>query len=604
MCAGSIGRQAELQQKAGLTHRLASSITEHLQVLLAPGEEVLQRLTAKPYELYRVVPGYTLQQADDTARMLGFDPCHAERGAAYLQAALLNALNDSQTSLSWSQLQENALELLLGAPWAGWDRQQGLLAAAELLVKNERVVIEEKLPLGPQQQQQGHHHHHQQLQDQQRQDQQRQDQQQQELFEFKVVQSQWSDDASVYLWELHKAEQHTIDYFVAVNRRCCETLQQLQQRSDGQQQQIAVAAAGASQQQQQAPPVAAGAHTRAERRPSRRRRTEAAARAAETASSIPSAASATSLADDSSTTTTATSTTASSSSSGVLQLPLELDSAQLALFTELAAELSSELEKDVEFSEGQRVALALSQRLPVLALTGGPGCGKTLVSQAVARSWLPYGDKLCMAAPTGVLAYGMLVCQQGGARQRHRLCCSWQLTAQGGLCVCLESWRCVCVLIIHNAQHKTLPGGALTDCLRRRLLPPAAGRAAQRLQELSGDDMSASTIHRLLGYRNPGLQALNDAATKAVRESPELQQQQLSSAQDLDLGRCIEYSRSNPLPRGKYLVDEVSMMDMALAAALFNALRWVGLRGATCRGLEAGHRVHGVLHAGPCCCHH
>lgn len=114
------------------------------------------------------------------------------------------------------------------------------------------------------------------------------------------------------------------------------------------------------------------------------------------------------------------------------------------------------------------------------------------------------------------------------------------------------------------------------------LLLPAAGRAAQRLQELSGDDLSASTIHRLLGYRNPGLQALNDAATKAARESqsPSAElQQQLSSARDLDLGRFTEYNRSNPLPRGKYLVDEVSMMDMALAAALFNALRWVGLSG-------------------------
>lgn len=130
----------------------------------------------------------------------------------------------------------------------------------------------------------------------------------------------------------------------------------------------------------------------------------------------------------------------------------------------------------------------------------------------------------------------------------------------------------------------TLPGGALTGCLHRHPVLPAAGRAAQRLQELSGDDSSASTIHRLLGYRNPGLQALNDAATKAARESPELLQQQLSSARDLDLGSFTEYSRSNPLPRGKYLVDEVSMMDMALAAALFNALRWVGLRGATGQG--------------------
>jgi hypothetical protein len=43
---------------------------------------------------------------------------------------------------------------------------------------------------------------------------------------------------------------------------------------------------------------------------------------------------------------------------------------------------------------------------------------------------------------------------------------------------------------------------------------------------------------------------------------------------NLDLGSWCEFNSENPLPDGNYLVDEVSMMDLALGAALFNALRW------------------------------
>jgi ATP-dependent exoDNAse (exonuclease V) alpha subunit len=42
---------------------------------------------------------------------------------------------------------------------------------------------------------------------------------------------------------------------------------------------------------------------------------------------------------------------------------------------------------------------------------------------------------------------------------------------------------------------------------------------------------------------------------------------------DLDVGSWCQFNSEYPLPHGNYLVDEVSMMDLALGAALFNALR-------------------------------
>lgn len=111
-----------------------------------------------------------------------------------------------------------------------------------------------------------------------------------------------------------------------------------------------------------------------------------------------------------------------------------------------------------------------------------------------------------------------------------------------------------------------------------------AGRAAQRLQEvLSGqyaDEVSASTIHRLLGYRNAAVQkrlaselAGAAAAAGGGKAGAEVgAESDAASGRDLDLGSKCEYNSSNPLPCGNYLVDEVSMMDTQLAAALFNAL--------------------------------
>lgn len=116
------------------------------------------------------------------------------------------------------------------------------------------------------------------------------------------------------------------------------------------------------------------------------------------------------------------------------------------------------------------------------------------------------------------------------------------------------------------------------------------GRAAQRLQEVlsaqHAEAVAASTIHRLLGYRNSAVakraaaegasgtnsrQPAGGVTADVAGREPAVAGSS-SSVLDLDLGGLCEFNRLNPLPRAKFLVDEVSMMDATLAAALFNAL--------------------------------
>lgn len=90
---------------------------------------------------------------------------------------------------------------------------------------------------------------------------------------------------------------------------------------------------------------------------------------------------------------------------------------------------------------------------------------------------------------------------------------------------------------------KTLTVNAVIAVLRKLkeeakvLLASPTGRASQNLAELTGEE--AGTIHRLLGFR-PG-------------EGP-------------------EYDAKNPLDCDLLVIDEVSMLDISLAAMLFNAV--------------------------------
>eukprot|EP00877_Chromochloris_zofingiensis_P015019 jgi/Chrzof1/9771/Cz04g15060.t1 len=102
------------------------------------------------------------------------------------------------------------------------------------------------------------------------------------------------------------------------------------------------------------------------------------------------------------------------------------------------------------------------------------------------------------------------------------------------------------------------------------------GRAAQRLQEVtelsSAEGAKASTtIHRLLGFKGnrapkmTGAEETTDTGTVVDVNSV-----------DSELRNACVYFKEHPLPADAVLLDEASMMDLPLAAALCNALNPAG----------------------------
>jgi ATP-dependent exoDNAse (exonuclease V) alpha subunit len=56
---------------------------------------------------------------------------------------------------------------------------------------------------------------------------------------------------------------------------------------------------------------------------------------------------------------------------------------------------------DVEFSKGQKAAVTAASDAPIVIITGGPGCGKTTVVQAIVKLWCAQGKLVKICAPTG-----------------------------------------------------------------------------------------------------------------------------------------------------------------------------------------------------------
>lgn len=86
--AVAVDKQAEFQKQLNLSPRLASRICKYFDKQPGPELDTLGiqlQLAQNPYALCRVLPGYTLEQAEEVARALGFNPAAPERGAAYLQ---------------------------------------------------------------------------------------------------------------------------------------------------------------------------------------------------------------------------------------------------------------------------------------------------------------------------------------------------------------------------------------------------------------------------------------------------------------------------------------------------------------------------------------
>lgn len=120
-----------------------------------------------------------------------------------------------------------------------------------------------------------------------------------------------------------------------------------------------------------------------------------------------------------------------------------------------------------------------------------------------------------------------------------------------------------------------------------------AGRAAQRLEAVTG--MKATTIHRLLGYaqthplsfwarhtalhHHAHLSRLQLAKASFAfkcrargRGTKDLASRSDGDAESGDILGAFEYSAEHPLECDAVLVDEASMLDLPLAAALLAAL--------------------------------
>ncbi|KIY91811.1 hypothetical protein MNEG_16152 [Monoraphidium neglectum] len=116
------------------------------------------------------------------------------------------------------------------------------------------------------------------------------------------------------------------------------------------------------------------------------------------------------------------------------------------------------------------------------------------------------------------------------------------------------------------------------------------GRAAQRLQEIVGyQGLEASTIHRLLGYKGGRRDKATAAAAAAGDDAAEgvaleggaerglggsggADDVAADVDEELDLGSACTHNKHRPLPYDCVLLDEASMMDLPLAAALLNAI--------------------------------
>jgi hypothetical protein len=327
-------------------HQLPASCARNIAT--AFGSEAREKATADPYCFISTVPGFKLAHAETLAASLGFNPGAPQRSAAVMQHVLmLAAQSDSEEGLTWRQLQQRSsaklaeLGRVYGRPWpAGFSLREG----GELLVADGRAVAEEaRVVAAAAARPDSSSSAVVQYWDAQQQ------QQQQPLYEFELVSSGWSDDALFKLSKLHAAESDVIEFILNMAAACSAAMAGLWQK------------AGSSS--------------------SRRGRSRSVSHSTSSSSS--------------------SGETGANSASQPQQLlpPITQDIQQrIAAFE---AEISADRGSEVLLNEGQRQALALALRLPLLVLTGGPGCGKTLTSQAVARSWLADDEQLNMAAPTG-----------------------------------------------------------------------------------------------------------------------------------------------------------------------------------------------------------
>jgi hypothetical protein len=330
-------------------HHLPTGCREDLSKIYGSGLALRSALTRNPYAPIGSVKGYMLSHAEAAAAALKCDPGAPERAAAVLLQELQRAcMKDSVCGLPWQQLQQCGYERLekLGRDYGRpWPVGQSLRPGAEQLLQARKVVAEEMIIL-PVQQGGGSSSANQQV--------------QQPLHDFKCVCRDWSDDAMMTPAKLYAAESDFVAFILQLTARCAVIIEMLQK---------ATASSNSSSSE-------TGSRDSSNTSGSRCRRKKPSTRSSSSSSS-----------------TSSNSFLFDSDSQDVISSDV----------SDIEAEMSLALNRQVRFNAGQRLALAISTSLPVLVLTGGPGCGKTLTAQAVVRLWLQETseDDIAMMAPTG-----------------------------------------------------------------------------------------------------------------------------------------------------------------------------------------------------------
>jgi ATP-dependent exoDNAse (exonuclease V) alpha subunit len=163
----------------------------------------------------------------------------------------------------------------------------------------------------------------------------------------------------------------------------------------------------------------------------------------------------------------------------------------------------------VELSKGQCAAIEAASDAPLLVITGGPGCGKTTVVQAIVKLWSAQGKIVHITAPTGRAAQRMGVIQGIEPSTIHRLL-------------------------------KFQPRGENSS---------TSGSAASAAGDVDGDGNNISG---------------GVGASEVIMNGDDI---------DSGPGGFFELGASNKLQSDAVLVDEASMLSLPLAAALMQALQ-------------------------------
>ena len=217
--------------------------------------------------------------------------------------------------------------------------------------------------------------------------------------------------------------------------------------------------------------------------------------------------------------------------------------------------LAKVLSKGPQLSVAQRAAVLDATTSRLMIITGGPGTGKTLVLGVLVRTLQELGKTVAVMAPTGLAAYN--VAQKLALQQE-----------------------------IHSTSAASAQASNADSSAARRESPAARSRAAAALRgkgaALGAEKHAAhqpsaqavemlgpGTIHRVLGFIPLETLEEDEAAGSRSMGMPPASDPIVEAL----MGGQFKFQRGYELPVDYVVVDEASMMDLALSYGLLSALQ-------------------------------